>query len=310
MNVRLVCLFIVGLSMRPLFADYIPPTFQEIAEGTTAIVDATVERLNENGHPVLKIHGYFKGRKASNTMTGIFLACKGGLPSNRMKPTQRYVICLWKDLLFEYQTAYTVRKGLGGEPELLYQDAQTLTSETLTFTEFRRRLAKARKQAVVKELVEVASLASPLRWLADGSFDPGERAVRGWFDVKRFPLGELSAPWTVPKLLETHRKTMKHAEENPSDDYDEYLRRCRPIHVLAQTRDIRAMIAIGETLSSPVKHLPMTAAAILRGTFGIEPEEGHKTLVAGAQHWWKNHEEELRNEVQRLGKSEPQASKQ
>ncbi len=36
MNVRLLCLFIVGLSMRPLFADYIPPTFQEIAEGTTA----------------------------------------------------------------------------------------------------------------------------------------------------------------------------------------------------------------------------------------------------------------------------------
>ena len=64
MSVRLLGLCVCLLWARPLTADYDPPTFQEVVEGTTAIVDATVERLDEQGHPVLKIHSYFKGRNA------------------------------------------------------------------------------------------------------------------------------------------------------------------------------------------------------------------------------------------------------
>ena len=107
-------------------------------------------------------------------------------------------------------------------------------------------------------------------------------------------------------MLEAHRQMMKHAEQNPSDDYDEFLRHCRPLRMLAATRDIRAVIALGETLSSPVKHMPLTAASILRDSFHVEPEwwKQHKTLVDGARHWWRVHEQELRNELDRLIEAE------
>jgi len=304
MSIRLLGLCICLLWIRPLAADYDPPTFQQVVEGTTAIVDATVERLDDQGHPVLKIHRYFKGRNAPNTVRGICLACEGELPPHLLKPSQRFVICLWRDQLYEYRTLYPVREGPGGRLELWYQDARSLENEPLTFPEFRRRLAKARKKAVVKERVDVAGMASPLSWWADESFAPTHPSIRGLLGQERLAF-ELPAPWSVPKLLETHRQMMKHAEQNPSDDYDEFRRRCQPLRVLAATRDIRAVIAAGETLSSPVKHMPLTAASILRDRFGAEPEwwKEHQTLVDAARHWWRVHEQELRNELARLIKA-------
>ncbi len=312
MSIRILCLCIAVLSARQVCADYDPPTFQQIVEGSSAIVDATVERLDEEGHPVLKIHGYFKGRNASNTVRGVALSCVDELPSGRLNPSERVVICLWRDLLFEYATVYPVREGPGGELELTYQDARSLETEVLTSAEFRRRVDDAREQAIVKELVDVADLKSPLRWLADGAFDPGEQSVRGWFDQERLPLDDLPTPWTMQMLLEAHHQMMKHAEENPSDDYDEYLRRCLPLNVLAQTGDLRSVIALGEALSSPVEYMPSTAAGTLHAGFGVAPEWWieHETIVAGAREWWREHEEELRSEVERLIESDATASEQ
>ncbi len=305
MSMRLFGLCVCLLLTRPLIADYIPPTFQELVEGSTAIVDATVERVDAQGHPVLKIHGYFKGSNAPDTVRGIYLACKGELPAHLLNPSQRFVLCLWKDQLFEYRTHYPVRDGLGGKPELWYQDAKSGKNETLTFPEFRRRVAEARERAVVKERVAIPGMELPLAWWADESFDPSDPSMRGLVGYKKL-VRELPAPWSVPKLLELHRGTMKHAEQNPSDDYDEYLRRCRPLQMLAATQDIRAVIALGETLSSPVKHMPLTAAATLRDSFHVVPEwpKKHKTLVAAVRHWWSMHEQPLRGELDRLTKAE------
>ena len=71
-------------------------------------------------------------------------------------------------------------------------------------------------------------MAVPLPWWADESFDPTHPSMSGLPGHKQLAL-ELPTPWSVPKLLEAHRQMMKHAERNPSDDYDEYVRRCRPL---------------------------------------------------------------------------------
>jgi hypothetical protein len=303
-------LLAIGLSgafMRTLSADYVPPTFQKLVEESTAIVDATVERLEAEKYPVLKIHEHFKGKNAPTTIKGVFLSCERTLPLSWIVPGQRYVIALRRDHLFEEATIYPVRTGAKGDV-LWYQDARTRDSETLTFAEFRKRVNEARQKAVIKEQIVISGLNSPLRWLADAKIDPASPPFRASFDRPETWLKLLEGvprPWTVEGLLKAHREAMQHAAKKPSRDYQEHVRDAAPLGVLAATRDIRAVIAVAETLSSPVEHMPAYAATILNESFGVSEEwwKDYKTHVDGARAWWEKHEDELRAELRSVSKS-------
>lgn len=175
MNVTKSLLLFVAFASLPrlLQADYVPPALADVAAYSTAIVDATVTDVTKEGFVTIEIHGYLKGRSARTTVTGIRLADDGNqLPPELFKVTQRYVICLIRDQLYEAATFYPVRETPAGELQCRYEVAEGLkAAEWVSLADFRTRLAGARKGSVVQDVIDVPGLNRPLWWLGYGEFD-------------------------------------------------------------------------------------------------------------------------------------------
>ena len=110
----------VLLAASHLRADYDAPTFEDLARDSTAIVDATVVAISEEGHATLHIHKHLIGKDAPTTLVGIGLRCTQQL-KDLIQPRGRYVLCLNGDKLFEAAARFHTRE-IAGKVEYEYRD--------------------------------------------------------------------------------------------------------------------------------------------------------------------------------------------
>lgn len=295
MNVTKSLPLFVALATLPrlLQADYVPPTLADVSVYSTAIVDATVTDVTKDGFVTIEIHGYLKGESAPATVTGIWLADDGNqLPPELFQVNQRYVICLIRDQLYEAATFYPVRKTPAGELQCRYEDAAGLTpAEWVSLADFRTRLAEARKGKVVQDVVDVPGLNRPLWWLGYGEFDlarePFYFGGEGAAPLMKH-LEDIPRPWTMPILLAAYdqaaRTAARRSEDEPQAAVDARYQRCFALaHVLAQTNDTRAVVALLESRFAGDEQIDDNAWRVLKASFGIDRQwlrGGQKLLAA------------------------------
>jgi hypothetical protein len=147
-NVVILAVVLACSTSRDVSADYDPPPFEAIAQGSTAIVDATVLELTSEGHAKLKIHRYLKGKEAPATLTGIFLTCDSRLP-RILKAGTRYILCIRGSQLFEELTYYPIRER-DGRLECHYRDSRSGIASWMTIARFAEKLETATQDAALK----------------------------------------------------------------------------------------------------------------------------------------------------------------
>ncbi|MBC7817914.1 MAG: hypothetical protein IAG10_13565 [Planctomycetaceae bacterium] len=123
MRFVLAALFVVLMAAPNLRADYDPPTFEDLARDSTAIVDATVVSVSEEGHATLQIHKHLLGKEAPTLLVGIDLTCTPdrNLLKDFLRPNNRYVLCLRDNKVFESGARFHVRE-TDGKVEYEYRD--------------------------------------------------------------------------------------------------------------------------------------------------------------------------------------------
>ncbi len=143
-RVAILAILFAASTPRDVNADYDPPLFEEIARQSTAIVDATVVELTNEGQAKLEVHRYLKGEKAPATLTGIWLTCQAELPDILEAPN-RYVLCLRGDQLLEEATYYQIREH-DGRLECHYYDSRSDEAEWMAMTVFADKLVFATEE--------------------------------------------------------------------------------------------------------------------------------------------------------------------
>ena len=115
-------LFFVPMTAASLRADYVEPTFEDLARDSTAIVDASVVTISEEGHVTLKIHKHLLGKDAPATLVGFHTSRD---PDRKLRdfvmPKSRYVLCLHENKLFEEGARFHARE-IDGKVEYEYRD--------------------------------------------------------------------------------------------------------------------------------------------------------------------------------------------
>lgn len=295
MHVTKSLLLFVAFATLPrlLSADYVPPTLADVSVYSTAIVDATVTDVTKEGFVTIEIHGYLKGESARTTVTGISLADDGNqLPPDLFQVNQRYVICLIRDQLYEAATFYPVRKTPAGELQCRYEDSAGLKpAEWVNLADFRTRLAEARQDSVVQDVIDVPGLNRPLWWLGYGKFDLADEPFYfGGADAAPLMkhLEDILRPWTMPKLLAAYHQAARTAARRSEDEsqaaVDARYQRCFALmQVLAQTNDIRAVVELLESRSEGDDQIADNAWRVLQASFGIDRQwlrNSHKLATA------------------------------
>lgn len=168
------------------WGDYDPPTFDEMANWCTAIVDATVEDLVTREIPLetgsykrqevrLKIHRHVYGEKAPSTLTGVAMTCiDEGQLHHIVSPKTRYILCLKDNELLEGSTCYAVREA-DGKAECLYRDARSPAEAAwmrVSDLEEKLRAAQASISAIISTVTglkgEAVRIPMELRsWIAE-----------------------------------------------------------------------------------------------------------------------------------------------
>jgi len=170
-------------------ADY-SCSFEQVANQSTTIVDATVLEITKDGKAKLKIHRHLHGENAPTTLVGIHLTCKPGvaLPQDFCAPGTRFIFCLYLDRLFEGTTAYEVRE-VGGKTECRLRGLR-FKDEWVTVEKFEEMVRTAR--APITALLDAAlATEKPSPW-----------ALPLAPEVRSAAAGELLAYPTVRKSLE------------------------------------------------------------------------------------------------------------
>lgn len=102
-------------------------------------------------------------------------------------------------------------------------------------------------------------------------------------------------PWTVSKILRRYRD---------SESIDE---RVLLLRVLAASRDPRAAVVLGETLTHDDLDLRVAATEGLCDYFlDLLVDGGLESQMHAAEEWWHAHEAELRKEADRLARQWPE----